>query len=108
MPNKLYEALRGLFIKPKDKQKYLVQVNEVCPYLHQDSPEWQIVESSNPVKRGMHHSYNCGGYEFCEDKTCQECGYKRTKKITAVEIYSFKRAQALKARSGVKSLKDLL
>lgn len=108
MPNKLYELLKKVFSKPKEKQKYLVQVNENCPYLHEESPLWQIVESENPVKKGMHRSYNCGGYESHDDPVCIKCSYKRTRKITAAEPYSYKRAQTLRAVHGTKTLKDIL
>ena len=76
--------------------------------MHEDLPAWQIVESENPVKRGMHRSYDYGGYESHDDPICKKCGYRRTSKITAVELYTFKRAQALKPRIGIRTLKDLL
>ena len=109
MANKFYEALKSLFYKPQDKKKYLVQVTEVCPYLHEESPQWQVVESDNKIKRGMHHSYDCGGSgEKENDPICEKCGYRRTRKIISVEVYTFKRAKELNPARGTKTLKDLL
>lgn len=108
MPNKLFELLKKAFSRAKEKQRYLVQVSEKCVYLHDESPLWQIVESANPIKRGMHRSYDCGGYETSDDPKCQECSYKRVRKITAVEPYSYKRAQALKVEQGTRTLKEIL
>jgi hypothetical protein len=112
MPNTLFDILKKAFFLPKEKQKYLVLVNEKCIYSKEENPEWEIVESDNKVKKGMHRSYDCNGYDRVmsveEQKICDKCGYRRTIIITEVLPYSYKKANELKANRDIKSLKELL
>ena len=112
MPNKLFDLLRKAFSKPKEKQKYLVVVREKCAFMQDELGLVCIVESFKKVKAGMQHAYPCGGLDrdmSAEEQTvCKKCNYKRVRIIDAVDSYSYKKAQTLRAEPGTKTLKDIL
>lgn len=112
MAESLFDLLKKAFSKPKEKLRYLVQVNEKCPYLKEENIEWHIVESNYKLKKGMLRSYDCRGYcmNMSEQETevCNKCGYKRTIMITDVFDYSFKKSKQLRAKGKIYTIEELL
>ena len=105
MVNKLYKLLKKAFSRPKKTEKYLVVIREKCTFLDNGLGLVYAVESENPVKRGLYHSYHCNGLntEMTDEEQaiCKRCGYKRVRIIDAVAPYSYRKEKKLDNRTWI-------